>query len=217
MSLRIFFTIALAAFICTIFGCGSGGSRDGSGNSGTVSSNDNIPTPIGAGKYHSVALKSDGTVWTWGDNYYGQLGDGSSDSSSDAPVQVSGLAKITAITTGDFHTLALKSDGTVWAWGRNNFSQLGDYSSWPTRTMPVQVVGPKASGFLAEVAAIAGGGSHTVALKSDGTVWTWGSNGNGQLGDGTTADSATPVQVIVLTGVVSSARAADIHTLPWRE
>ncbi|HYA26590.1 MAG TPA: hypothetical protein VEE82_01195 [Thermodesulfovibrionales bacterium] len=159
-SLRIFFTIALAAFICTIFGCGSGGSGDGSGNSGKVSSNDSIPTPIGAGKYHSVALKSDGTVWTWGDNYYGQLGDGSSDLSSGAPVQVSGLAKITAITAGDFHTLA---------------------------------------------------------LKSDGTVWTWGSNGNGQLGDGTTADSATPVQVIGLTGVASSSRAADIHTIPWRE
>lgn len=95
---------------------------------------------------------------------------------------------VTAIAGGYDHTIALKSDGTVWAWGYNFYGQLGDGTSTDKNT-PVQVSG------LTGVTAIASGNDHTIALKSDGTVWAWGFNGDGQLGDGTLTNSSTPVQV----------------------
>ncbi|MBY9081309.1 RCC1 domain-containing protein, partial [Paenibacillus sp. CGMCC 1.18879] len=92
---------------------------------------------------------------------------------------ISTLSGVTAIAAGSSHSLALKSDGSVWAWGYNGGGQLGDNST-TQRSVPVQVTG------LTEVTAIAGGNNHSLALKSDGSVWAWGYNGGGQLGDGTT-------------------------------
>ena len=137
---------------------------------------------------HAVALKNDGTVWAWGSNSYGQLGDGTT-TDSYAPVPVSGLTGVTAISAGESHTVALRNDGTVWAWGSNYYFQLGDGTN-TNRNTPVQVIGLRTDGI-----AISAGGSHTVALKNHGTVWAWGLNFSGQLGDGTTTDSYTPVQV----------------------
>ena len=111
-------------------------------------------------------------------------------------MQVSGLTNVTAIAGGLYHTIALKSDGTVWAWGDNDYGQLGDGST-TDRLTPVPVSG------LTDVTAIAGGWYHTIALKSDGTVWAWGENYAGQLGDGTTTERTTPVQVIGLTGIAT--------------
>jgi RHS repeat-associated protein len=152
----------------------------------------------GAGGSHSLALKSDGTVWAWGYNAYGQLGNGTK-TSSDTPVQVSGLSGVVAIAAGADHSLALKSDGTVWAWGFNNDGQLGNTSVSSTSSTPVQVSG------LSDVIAIASGGNTSLALKSDGTVWAWGQNNYGQVGNGTTTMQATPVQVSGLTGVTAIA------------
>ena len=101
----------------------------------------------------------------------------------------SGQGRVVATT----HTVYLKNDGTVWAWGNNGNGQLGDGSTTQSTT-PVQVSG------LSGVIAIAAGGTHTVALKDDGTVWAWGNNSNGQLGDGSTTQSTTPVQVSGLSG-----------------
>ena len=101
------------------------------------------------------------------------------------PVQVSSLSGVTAIAAGGYHTVSLKSDGTVWAWGYNSNGQLGDGTT-TDRTTPVQVSG------LSGVTAIAAGDLYTVALKTDGTVWAWGYNGYGELGDGTTTDKLTP-------------------------
>ncbi len=97
-------------------------------------------TAIACGYYHTVALKSDGTVWAWGKNDYGQLGDGTTSNKNSTPVQVSGLSDVTAIAAGEAHTLALKSDGTVWAWGHNSYYSLGD-GTHMDRTTPVQVSG----------------------------------------------------------------------------
>jgi len=149
-------------------------------------------TNIAGGEEHSLALKADGTVWAWGGNSAGQLGDGTYTRRT-TPVQ-SGLGGVTAITCGAYHSLALKSDGTVWAWGSNGYGQLGD-GTYTMRTTPVQVSG------LNGVTAITCGAYHSLALKSDGTVWAWGGNNYGQLGDGTYTDRTTPVQVSGLGGV----------------
>ncbi len=162
-----------------------------------------VPAVI-AGEGHTVALKSDGTVWTWGENGYGQLGIGTSDKGSSIPVQVSNLSDVVAIAaeggasflqTG--HTVALKSDGTVWTWGNNEHGQLGIGTLDKMSSVPVRVPD------LDDVVAIAAGSLHTMALKSDGTVWTWGYNYYGQLGNGTTGSSSVPVQVSSLNGVVA--------------
>jgi alpha-tubulin suppressor-like RCC1 family protein len=152
---------------------------------GPVSGLSNV-IAIAAGDTHTVALKSDGTVWTWGDNSFGQLGDGTTTLRT-TPVQVSGLGNVLAIAAGVWHTVALKSDGSVWVWGDNNSGQLGngtaDTSPHPT---------PNQASGLSSIIAIEAGEHHVVALKSDGTVWTWGNNGLGQLGDGTTTNRYHP-------------------------
>lgn len=149
-----------------------------------------------AGGWHSVALKNDGTVWTWGWNIDGQLGDGTTTDKL-IPFQVPGLTGITAISAGTYHVLALKNDGTVWAWGDNISGQIGDNST-TDRTTPVQVSG------LSGIVKVSAGRFFSLAVKDDGTVWTWGENLYGQLGNGTTTDSHVPVQVSGLTGVTSA-------------
>ncbi|MBI2472804.1 MAG: IPT/TIG domain-containing protein [Planctomycetes bacterium] len=163
-------------------------------------------TAISAGKrYYSLALKSDGTVWAWGDNSIGQLGDGTT-TKRITPVQVSSLSGVTAIVAGLYHSLALKSDGTVWAWGWNNYGQLGDGgTNWSSST-PIQVSG------ISGVIAISGRRDHSLALKSDGTVWVWGWNEDGQLGDGTTTNRSTPVQVSSISSIAAIA-GGDSHSL----
>ena len=152
-------------------------------------------TQIASGQYHTLVLKSDGTVWAWGYNYSGQLGNGTTIDSS-TPVQVIGLSNIIYISAGNSHSMALKSDGTVWTWGLNSSGQIGNGTT-TNRTTPIQVTG------LNNVKAISAGGSHSIALKSDGTVWAWGLNGSGQLGDGTTTSSTTPVQVQGLNDIAA--------------
>ena len=177
---------------------------------------------IAVGYYTSMALKADGTVWTWGDNNYGNLGIGTKDNyAHPIPVQVPALTDIIAISVGNGHNMALKSDGTVWTWGYNYYGQLGDNTTSSSYS-PVQVVDPTdASGYLTGVADIAAGWYHSVALKSDGTVWTWGDNDYYTLGDGTWNDRTTPVQVLGpggtgdLSGI--TAIAADFsHNLAFR-
>ncbi|NLI74764.1 MAG: regulator, partial [Euryarchaeota archaeon] len=120
----------------------------------------NTSPAITAGTFHSIALKSDGTVWAWGRNSNGQLGIGNT-TNRHSPVQVPGLTDVTAITAGYYHSIALKSDGTVWAWGLNNYGQLG-IGNTTDQHSPVQVPG------LTDVTAITAGHYHSIALKSDG-------------------------------------------------
>jgi len=148
---------------------------------------------VAAGQGHSLAVKSDGTLWAWGDNTVGQLGDGTTVLRS-TPVQVSGLTGVVAVAAGKHQSLAVKSDGTLWTWG----SYVGDGTA--PRSTPGQVSS------LTGVVAVEAGNSHSLALKSDGSLWAWGENSRGQLGVGTgTGSSNTPVQVSNLTGVVAVA------------
>jgi len=138
---------------------------------------------VATGKYHTLALKEDGTVWSWGFNGQGQLGTGNT-YNYQSPVLVSSLTDVKAIASGDFYSIALKNDGTVWAWGQNDKGQLGINLSWGTRNFPVQVVDANSSP-LTNIISVAAGENHALALTSDGTVWSWGANDKGQLGDGT--------------------------------
>jgi alpha-tubulin suppressor-like RCC1 family protein len=166
----------------------------GAGGSGTLSD----VVAVAAGERHTVALKSDGSVWTWGWNVDGQLGDGTTANKS-TPVQVKGaggsgtLSDVVAVAAGERHTVALKSDGSVWTWGGNSIGQLGDGTT-VAKSTPVQVKGAGGSGTLSGIVSVATGSFHTVALTSDGSVWAWGTNFYGQLGDGTTTSMTTPVQ-----------------------
>ena len=158
-------------------------------------------TDLSAGNSFSLALLCDGTVWSWGSNASGQLGDGTTQDRA-TPVQVldptspSGfLEDVAAIAAGTSHSLTLLADGTVLAWGDNQSGQLGDGTTIDS-ALPTSVVDPlDPSGLLQGVTAIAGGELHSVVLLSDNTVWTWGGNVSGQLGDGTMMDSLIPVQV----------------------
>jgi len=154
-------------------------------------------TAVAAGREHTVALKDDGTVWAWGYNLNGQLGDGTQ-TQTPTPVQAGEgvLSNITAVAAaGGNHTIALKDDGTVWAWGYNGYGQLGDGTE-TQKLIPVQVTGPGGEGVLSTIIAVTAGFGHTVAVKEDGTVWAWGYNWYGQLGDGTMENKSTPVQVL---------------------
>jgi len=162
---------------------------------------------IAVGGNHSLAVKMDGTVRTWGDNFNGQLGNGTNDDRN-VPVKVktaSGttLGGIKAVAGGEYHSLALKEDGTVLAWGNNFNGQLGNGSSGldSDSNVPVQVSN------LSGVKAIAAGYAHSLALKEDGTVRTWGANGAGQLGNGSSgldSDSNVPVRVKTASGTTLS-------------
>ena len=157
---------------------------------------------MSAGAWHSLALKADGTVWAWGENAQGQLGVPTSTAQSDLPVQVAGLKGIIAVAAGRNHSLALKHDGTVWAWGYNVQGQLGDNGA--SRYSPRQV------GSLTDVKAIAAGGWHSAALTTAGGVYTWGDNGYGQLGDGTTASGSSPRRVVMMSGVFPRIRLGQL-------
>ncbi|HRG59250.1 MAG TPA: T9SS type A sorting domain-containing protein [Bacteroidia bacterium] len=165
-----------------------------------VGLNNIIAVSGGTAAYHSIALKADGTVWTWGRNSEGQLGDGTNNNSN-VPLQVSGISNVIAISGGEYHTLAIKDDGTVWAWGKNTNGQLGNGTTVDSNT-PVQVTG------LNNVVDVAAGRYFSIALKSDNTVWCWGENLYGQLGNGNTVDSSIPVQVSGLTDATAIAGGA---------
>ncbi len=164
---------------------------------------------ITAGNSHSLALNADGTVWAWGLNQHGGIGDGSMTNRT-KPVKTLYITGITKVAAGGFHSLALKNDGTVWTWGMNWQGEIGD-GTLIDKVSPTQVYG------LNSVVAIAGGIDHSIALKNDGTVWTWGFNSNGQLGNGSyyttgcRCDSFA-YQVPGLSGIIGIAAGGD-HSL----
>lgn len=152
----------------------------------------------------SLALNDKGEVWGWGRNSNGQVGDGSVGPPKFLPVKVTGLKLATAIAAGAEHSLALRQDGTLRAWGHNGFGQLG--TGGPPANFPT----PQVVSGLTHVVAVAAGDAHTLAVRDDGTLWAWGNNSNGQLGDGcqinvTCTNAFVPHQVAGITGAVAVA------------
>jgi alpha-tubulin suppressor-like RCC1 family protein len=148
---------------------------------------------VSAGDAHTAAVKTDGTLWTWGDNGFGRLGLSISqlvDRSS--PVQVGALTNWAQITAGDNSSAAIKTDGTLWAWGFNTQGSVGD-NTIISRSSPVQV------GALTEWRQLSVG-QGVIAVKTAGTLWSWGGNNfAGQIGDGTTINRSSPVQIGALS------------------
>jgi len=150
----------------------------------------------GGGDGHSLALKEDGTVWSWGMNPHGELGDGTKIDRAQ-PAAVPGLKEVVAISAGSGFSVALKKDGTVWAWGSNIGANDGVEveSIKDDRLAPVQVAG------LTDVTAVSAGHLQAMALRKDGSVWSWGGAGSGNLGNGTGDSSPKPIQAVGLRDV----------------
>jgi alpha-tubulin suppressor-like RCC1 family protein len=164
---------------------------------------------VSGGGYHTVAIKTDGTLWAWGFNNFGQLGtNNTTNTTRSIPVTTFlGGTNWKSVDCGINHTAAIKTDGTLWVWGRNGYGQLGTNDT-ANRGIPVQT-------FLGGTnwKSVAGGGSHTVAIKTDGTLWTWGLNSYGQLGVNDTANRTTPVQTFLGGTNWKSVDCGRFHTL----
>lgn len=145
---------------------------------------------ISAGYVSSAAIKTDGTLWTWGGNYCGQLGNGSAGSgqSRSSPGTTAGCGTTWCSVSMGSHTLATKTDGTLWTWGRNDTGQLGDGTT-VTKNSPITVAGGGTTWCMASSGSI---NATSAAIKTDGTLWTWGNNSQGALGDGTTTSRSSP-------------------------
>jgi len=147
------------------------------------------------GRYHTAAIKTDGTLWTWGGNAYGQLGDNTIVYKS-SPVQTVALGtNWKQLACGNTYVVAIKTDGTLWGWGRNDFGQLGDNTNGfsSNKSSPVQTITYDTKW---KMVSVGNGYAHTAAVKSDGTLWCWGYNVNGQLGDNSITPRSSPVQTV---------------------
>jgi alpha-tubulin suppressor-like RCC1 family protein len=164
---------------------------------------------IAAGGYHQAAVRTDGTLWIWGWNADGQLGDGTTITRS-VPVQVGTGSNWLKVTAGRYHTIALRGDGTLWAWGYNSDGQMGNgVASSTDQLLPAQI------GTAADWADVVSGGYHILARKQNGTLWAWGYNFSGQLGDGSTTTRTTPVQIGTNT-TWAKISAGGYHTVATR-
>jgi len=168
----------------------------------------NISTAVDmvGGRDMSYAILADGTVRAWGGGVNGELGNGTNPTRQTTPVAVSNLTDVVELAGGRNHGLALKSDGTVWAWGLNASGQLGDGTK-TSRNRPVQVSG------ISTAVAVAAGADHSVALLANGAVMTWGEAGRGQLGNGSTIDRTTALAVSGLPSDVVFIGCGRDHTL----
>ncbi|GAB2856990.1 hypothetical protein GCM10027277_26750 [Pseudoduganella ginsengisoli] len=159
---------------------------------------------IAAGQDYSVALAADGKVWTWGVNLFGQLGNGTAAGRSAGPAAVAGITNATSIAAGMSHVLVLKQDGTVWGWGNNSYGQLGGtthayYTPIAIKGLPAPAAGTNG------VRSVSAGAYNSGIVNYNGSVWTWGNNTFGQLGDGTTAVSFAPKKVNAISDAVAMA------------
>jgi len=142
---------------------------------------------ISSGDRCTMAIKTDGTLWTWGEGYNGGLGTGST-ASVGSPTQVAGTTW-KFVSAGRYNGAALKTDGTLWLWGSNVNGNLGDGTT-TNRSSPVQTVSAGNNWKF-----VSNGGYFAAGIKTDGTLWTWGNNDSGSLGDGTTVSKSSPVQI----------------------
>jgi len=179
---------------------------------------------VSAGRYHTMAIRTDSSLWVWGSNANGKLGDGTvslydtlngefiENNDKNTPVKI--MDDIVNVSAGDYHSMAIGSDGCLWAWGGNFYGLLGDgtvtiIDPWTQdiiesndKYVPIMI--------MDNVITVATGGLHTAAIRTDGSLWTWGLNNSGQLGDGTVIDRYTPIRIMEDVMAVS---VGDYHTM----
>lgn len=154
-------------------------------------------SPVASGgSGDTYSLDASGSLWGWGSNYFGEIGNGSRTDAA-LPLNASGFNSLQAVTAGANSVLVLRQDGTVWGWGDDQVGQLGDGRSGSD---VMSVVPAQVPGLTNVVAVTASQSNGAFALKSDGTAWAWGWNDVGQLGDGTMTTRAVPTQIPALTG-----------------
>jgi len=152
----------------------------------------------GSGSEHTMAIRTDGSLWAWGTNDIGRTGLGMDTGNTLFPTQIGSEKNWAFVSAGYRHNAAIRTDGTLWAWGRNARGELGDDTT-TARVTPVQI--GTASGWASvSVGGQQGAGAemagHTLATRTDGSLWAWGDNGRGQLGDGTTTSRNSPVRIV---------------------
>lgn len=196
----------------TLWAWGSG--LSGQLGDGTIVSKSS-PTQIGAlsdwskvsagssavNNFHSLAVKTDGTLWAWGSGLLGRLGDGTVVSKS-SPIQIGALNNWSMVSAGGSFSLAVKTNGTLWAWGEGASGRLGDNTTI-SKSSPVQI------GALSDWAQVDAAINHSLAVKTNGTLWAWGLNTDGRLGDGTVTNKSSPVQI----GALSSWKTSPFTTI----
>lgn len=170
-------------------GIGNSGNGTGLNITTQIGSFTDWKTVLAAGD-RCIAIKTNGTLWSWGLNDHGQLGDGTY-ADKDVPIQIGTSSNWKSVSISGYHTTALKTDGTLWTWGRNRVGQLGD-GTIIDKNVPTQI------GTANDWDTVCAGADHTLALKTDGTLWAWGYNYYGTLGDGTygdLTDKHSPIQI----------------------
>ncbi len=148
---------------------------------------------VSASESHSLAIQTNGLLWTWGCNQYGKLGDNTSTNRSSPVSVVGGFTNWCQGSASATSTVAVRTSGSAWSWGRNSFGQLGDNTT-TSRSSPVSVVG----GFSdwCQVGSANAGTAHALAVRSNGTLWAWGAGFSGQLGNNAASQSSSPVSVV---------------------
>ena len=183
-----------------------GRNSNGQLGDGTVTADRRLPVQavgltdvasVAANGTSAYAVRHDGTVWSWGNNFEGQLGDGTT-TQRPAPAPIDGLSDVVAVAASSATAFAVRADGTLWGWGLNDAGQLGDGTT-TNRPTPTLLTG------IADVVAVAAGADTGYALRNDGTVWAWGAGAEGQLGNGSATGSIVPVQVVGIYDVTALA------------
>ncbi|MCL2793310.1 MAG: hypothetical protein FWD87_09485 [Spirochaetaceae bacterium] len=190
---------------------------DGATGLDTTSGNTLTPTRVGiatnwasvsAGAFHTVAVTTNGQLWAWGDRGQGRLGDGESWGNQNTPIRIGDATNWRAVSAGAIHTVAIRMDGTLWAWGSNANGQTGLGITSGNTLIPTRV------GETTNWVSVSAGSGHTMAIREGNTLWGWGANSSGQLGDGTTTQRNAPHQV--QSGTWTSVSAGRFHTVAIR-
>lgn len=145
---------------------------------------------VSAGYDHSLGITGTGVVWAWGENSFGELGDGTTSNKSSPVSIVGGFTNWCQVSAGCMHSLGVRQNGTAWGWGTGNFGRLGNNCT-TNRSSPVSVVG----GFT-NWCQVSAGWCHSLGVRTNGTAWGWGENAFGEVGDNTTVDKSSPVSVV---------------------
>ena len=161
---------------------------------------------VSVGSFHTMAIRADGSLWAWGGNWNGQLGDGTT-IDRNAPVKI--MDDVIAVSAGSSHTMAITSDRVLWGWGHNGSGRLG-YEGTAHELNPAH---PKPIRIMEDVVTVSAGFNHTMAIKTDGSLWAWGFNNSGQLGNGTTTREFTPTSPIRIMEDVVAVSAGDGYTM----